>query len=231
MPRPVEDALKEKVYAAEAGISIGRAAVIGFNSLVYLLLLRDQPHTIPWLAYTIIATANPYGFYVHFAQPYRRWPIMRSSYFTTTTDAVLILLWILATGSIYSPFYVLWYAALTSVAFRYGYRQTVTAAVVYALSYVALILLRGEIAGFETEMIVRVGYIFLVAGLGAPFARVAYEEIRARQQCNLMGKKLAGVAAQLRASEERARKIFEESPIGICTVDLHGRFSRVNKAF
>src|SRR5919201_4026759 len=104
-----EEAGAEKALVAERSIAAIRVVVIGFNSLLYHFMI-DHSGTIPWLAYLIILTSGIYGLAVFLLEPYRHYPVMRSSYFTSITDAVFITLWIYATGGMESPFYVLLYA-------------------------------------------------------------------------------------------------------------------------
>src|SRR5947209_4809957 len=101
VPRPAseESVRREKTFAAEANVTYVRLAIIVFNTLAYLFLL-DHEDTIPWLVYGIICVANPYAFYVWWFQPYRRYPVLLSSYFTSISDSVLIALWVLGTGAV-----------------------------------------------------------------------------------------------------------------------------------
>jgi hypothetical protein len=76
----------EKALAAERSIAAIRLVIITFNSLIYYFLI-DQSITIPWLAYLIILMSAVYGLTVFLLEPYRHFPVMRSSYFTSISDA------------------------------------------------------------------------------------------------------------------------------------------------
>ncbi len=115
-----------------------RLIVVAANSVLYWLVL-DKQGTIPWLANAVIGIAALYGLYVWFAEPYRRYPILLSSYFTSLSDSALIMVWLYATGSIASPFYLLLYISMVAIAFRYPARQTLFASLVYSGSYFALL--------------------------------------------------------------------------------------------
>src|SRR6266545_1568412 len=123
----ISEAGAEKAFAAERNIAAVRLMVIGFNSTVYLGVI-DHAGTIPWLSYLLIITSAIYGTAVFFLEPYRRYPVMLSSYFTSVSDAIFITVWLYATGGFESPFYLLLYVSIVAVAFRYSYRETMIAA-------------------------------------------------------------------------------------------------------
>src|SRR5439155_469275 len=132
-------ATDEKARAAERQIAIVRLFVVVMNSLVYVFLM-DAVRSRPGLAHLVIAVALAYTSWVLWLEPYRRYPRLFSSTFTSVTDAVLILVWLYATGGAASPFYLLIYLSVIAVAFRYGFRQTSLAALIYSGSYLALLL-------------------------------------------------------------------------------------------
>lgn len=109
----LDPAVLEKAHAAEHRVALVRWAVIAFNTAIYVAFL-EKAGTIPWLAWTVIVVAWTYGSLVLVTRPYERFPGMLSVYFTSLTDASLILLWILATGTWGSPFYVLWYVSIVA---------------------------------------------------------------------------------------------------------------------
>src|SRR5581483_7017506 len=144
----------EKARVAERSIAAIRVLIIVFNSLTYQFLI-NQSGTIPWLAYLIIFMSGLYGLAVLFLDPYRRYPVMLSSYFTTVSDTIFITLWIYATGGIASPYYLLLYASIIAIAFRYNSRETLMAAAVYSASYLALLVALGQLTGHESDITVR----------------------------------------------------------------------------
>src|SRR5688572_25957713 len=87
----------EKALAAEKQVAIVRALVITLNIAVYVFLM-DRSTTIEWLAFSIVGVASLYAVLVLALEPYRRFPVLRSAVFTATSDAVLITMWIHATG-------------------------------------------------------------------------------------------------------------------------------------
>ncbi len=105
----------EKAFVAERNIAAIRLAVISYNSLVYHSVM-DHAGTTPWLSYLLIITSAIYGAAVFFLEPYRRYPVMLSSYFTSASDAIFITLWLYATGGFESPFYLLLYVSIVSSA-------------------------------------------------------------------------------------------------------------------
>src|SRR5688572_5270576 len=115
----IHAAHEELAFAAEKNTAWIRVAVIVVNVPIYVFFL-DHAGTVPWLAYAISAVALAYGLLNAVFQPYRRFPALVSAQFTSVTDALLITLWLYATGGFASPFYVLWYASIAAIAFRFG---------------------------------------------------------------------------------------------------------------
>src|SRR6266508_2259107 len=189
----ISEAGAEKAFVAERNIAAIRLAVIAYNSLVYHGVM-DHAGTTPWLSYLLIITSAIYGAAVFFLEPYRRYPVMLSSYFTSVSDAIFITLWLYATGGFESPFYLLLYVSIVAVAFRYSYRETV----IYSLSYLAMLGLSSELAGHLTELSVRVGYVFLIAATGALFAREALQQTQAKLELHHLAERL-----QLEVGERR----------------------------
>src|SRR5688572_29503526 len=123
-----QESLKEKVYQAERNLAAIRLAIIVFNSLAYLIFMQDRPDTISSLAWLSILIDVPYALVVVLAEPYRRFPIFISSYFTSAGDALLITIWLAGTGGIDSPFVPVWYASIAAIAFRFGVKETLMTA-------------------------------------------------------------------------------------------------------
>jgi signal transduction histidine kinase len=204
-----EEAGTEKALAAERSIAAIRVMIITFNSLIYHFMI-DQSGTIAWLAYLIILLSGVYGLAVFLLEPYRRYPVMLSSYFTSITDAIFITLWLYATGGIASPFYVLLYASIIAIAFRYNFRETIIAAIIYAASYLALLALLGQLAGHQSDIAVRTGYVFLIAAIGALFARETVLQTRAKFELRHLTHRLEQemaermrIAAELAEAQQR----------------------------
>lgn len=209
MRRPV--AAPDKVFAAEANVSIVRVAVILLNSAMYALF-QDKAGTYPALAWAIIVLANVYGFGYHLARPYERFPVLLSSYVSTALDAVFITVWIMATGGFESPFYLLWYLSIVGVAFRFDMRATLLAAGVYVACYVALLGGMAELAANLPEVGLRMGYLALTAALGGLLGRELDAQTRAKAE-------LSELAHALGESEERFRRLSDASFEGIAVHD------------
>jgi PAS domain S-box-containing protein len=163
------DPLREKLLIAEDRVAIVRAAVIFFNIAVYLLFL-DPAVGIPWLAWTIIIVASLYAIGVLMLRPHRRAQIFLEGWFTTAGDSVLITAWIIGTGGIHSPFYLLWFVSLAAIAFRFGLRETFAAGGIYIGAYVGLVALMGQLPAHSVETLVRSVYIVFVTALAGLLA-------------------------------------------------------------
>ncbi len=172
-------ALSEKAISAERVIAGVRLIVVASNSLTYAAF-SDKNVTISRLAYWVIALSWVYAVFVYFFEPYRRFAVFLSAYFSSISDAAFIMLWLYATGGFYSPFYVLLYPAMVSVAFRFTARETTFASLVYSAAYFALVLSLDQLAGHAQEILVRITYIFLTAVLGHLISREVLEQTKSK---------------------------------------------------
>lgn len=164
-----EEVVREKLQTAESYSAIVRLAVVIINAVAFVFLI-DKAVTLPWLAWPILVSSLIYSFYVAISEPYRRFPLQRTSYVTSVADAVFITLWIVATGKASSPFFLLWYVSIIAIAQRFSFTATLLTSLAYAAAYVAI--LRADI-GYITsaDMFLRVLYIPVTGVLAAFFAR------------------------------------------------------------
>ena len=179
-------AYREKVISAERRTSSVRAIVITVNSLVYLLMERfgyyqaELVDTSPILAYSVIVLALLYGLSVFAFKPYEKYPIMLASYFTYISDIIFITLWLYATGGYDSPFYILWYLSIVAVAFRFNYKVVLASALLYAISYIGLMLVLSHVHTPHqyVELALRCSYIIIIGHLASLITRETYEQTR-----------------------------------------------------
>lgn len=168
-----------KLYDAEKNISIFRALVIFLNIAVYIFLM-DKTQCIRWLAWVVIVVAVLYSFFTLVFHPYKRNPILLSAYFTSGSDALLITLWIIATGGYESPFYLLWYVSLLAIALRFTFAVTLITAALYGFLYLIVLLFDTDLTLHMSEIIVRFGYMFFVAMLGGFMSKEIIDQIEAK---------------------------------------------------
>jgi hypothetical protein len=116
-------AKEEKTLEAEKNISLVRFAVIMFNVFIFIFMF-NKDLSVPWLAWTMTIIAPAFALYFQLFKPYKKFPVMMSSYFSYSTDAILIMAWLIATGGASSPFYLLWYLSIVAVAFRFSFQTT-----------------------------------------------------------------------------------------------------------
>lgn len=170
-------AVKEKLHAAERHISVLRLLFSMFSAVVYVLFIDADPYYAP-LAYTIILAGIAYSLFFLIAEPYRRFALFRSSYFTTMADGLTTALWIIATGWMESPFYLIWYLSIISVAARFSAIETAVSTVFYLVLY-ALIFMYDEGTGLVVaELITRMGFIPLAGILGMYFSNEIMDQLR-----------------------------------------------------
>ena len=98
------EAAREKAYSAERTIAGIRPAVVAFSTFVFFAL-DNQPMSAG-LAYGVLVIGWLYMLSVWLLKPYKRFPAILWSYFSTLTDAVLVAAWVLATGGALSPYHV-----------------------------------------------------------------------------------------------------------------------------
>jgi signal transduction histidine kinase len=175
-----EEARREKVFAAEKNTAGVRLAIVLLNGLVYPFL--DHTENRGTLAYAILGLALLYSAIVVVAQPYRRYPALQHAYFTSLSDAILITIWLWATGGFSSPYYVLWYASIVGVAFRYDYRWTLAAAGIYSLAYGGLLIGLGQAGGHAGEVVIRIAYIVFVGALAGEVASEFFRQATSKAE-------------------------------------------------
>jgi diguanylate cyclase (GGDEF)-like protein/PAS domain S-box-containing protein len=203
-PEPAEEALREKLYAAERRIKVIRIAVIALNTLTYFTLF-DRSHSINWLAVLVIGVAWAYSVPVAVFEPYRRMHFLMGSMFTAVNDGLLITFWLVATGGYNSPYYVLWYVAIASIAFRYDYGRTILAALIDSGGYIVMLATMGQLTGDPAGVVLRVGYIFLVGAIGGEAAREGYNQVRSHLQLRDRMRMVEEAESKFRAVAENAR--------------------------
>jgi len=206
--------LEEKMFTAEKRVSILRVLLIALNSVVYLWFM-DQEYTNNTLAFSIVVIANIYSFYTYFFEPYKKFKALRKLYFTLISDGTLATLWIVATGYMDSPFFLVWYISLISIAFRYSLKQTIISTFVYLLLYMAVFAFDPYSSIELADLMVRLGYIPLAGILGM------YVSMEITDQLDGKMKIIRGEEALKKAHRELEVKVEERtSELRITNKDL-----------
>ncbi len=150
---------------AEGHLAWIRLGIISFNVAVYLWWL---PHgSTHALAVAISAIALVYALAVVALRPHERLPVMRTAWFTLSTDSVLIAFWLYATGGLDSPFVFLWFLSLMAVVYRFGPPIVLLASGLYVAGDLGMLVASGTLLGHGTAASVRVAYIVAAGALGA----------------------------------------------------------------
>lgn len=200
---PRKDALLNKLYGAEKNLALLRILVIFLNAVVYHFLM-EKTGTHTNIAYAVMAIAGSYCLLVYFFKPYKKYRVFLSSLFTSSTDALLISVWIYATGGFQSPFYVLWYISLIAIALRYSFRITITVSFFYSIIYLGILSLDVSFYAFSAEIITRAGYIILI-GVGAGLmSREVLDQIDSKLQIEEAQKKLVKSESLLNDAQQIA---------------------------
>ncbi len=182
----VQQALREKLYAAEQHISWVRLVIILFNSFIYVFLFEGD-NRIPWLAWTIIIVGNLYSVCVLVFKPYKKFSILRSSYFSTISDTLLITFWVMATGFTGSPFYIISYVSIIAIAMRYSIKETFIASVIYLIGYSFVLYFEEGDVIHAYELATRLGYIPIAALLGIYFSGELEDQINDKAKAKKAG--------------------------------------------
>ena len=202
------------MFTAEKRVSILRVLLIALHSVVYLWFM-DQTYTNNQLAFSILIVANIYAFFTFFFEPYRKIKVLRSIYFTIIADGALATLWIIATGYMDSPFFLVWYVSLISIAFRYSLKQTIIATFVYLVLYMLVFALDPHSTIELSDLLVRLGYIPLAGMLGM------YVSLEITDQIDGKIKIIRGEAALKKAHRQLEIKVQERtSELSVMNKDL-----------
>lgn len=194
--------VREKLHAAERHIAMLRVLFSVFSAAVYWLFMEPDP-SLTVLANVIIFGGISYSVFVLYVEPYRRFRFFRSSYFITLADGVTTALWIVATGWMESPFYIIWYISIISVAARFSALETGVSAVLFLLLYSLIFIYDPENHLQAYELITRMGFIPLAGILGMFFSNEITEQIRDKMRLSKAEADLQMVNDEL---EQRVRE-------------------------
>ncbi|MFL5729324.1 MAG: sensor histidine kinase [Cytophagaceae bacterium] len=209
LPPGIQGEIREKLYGAERNIAHVRLGVVLLNIIVYLFFL-DKTQTIEWLAWTVIVAAFVYSLVVSLFHPYRKYEILLTSYFTTSSDAALITLWILATGSYNSPFYLLWYVSILSIALRYTFRVTLIVSVLFSVLYALIVAADSGIQDHMPEMVIRISYLIFISFLAGIMSQETIDQIQAKMQIRKSEIEIRKREAALRQARDELEKRVKE---------------------
>jgi len=205
---------EQKMFTAEKRVSLLRVLIVPLNSVIYLWFM-DQTYTHNALAFSIVIVANIYAFATFFFEPYKKIKVLRSIYFTIVADGALATLWIIATGYMDSPFYLIWYVSLISIAFRYSLKQTIITTFVYLVLYLLVLVLDPYSTIELSDLLVRLSYIPLAGMLGM------YVSLEITDQINGKVKIIQGEMALKKAHHELELKVEERtSELQVMNKDL-----------
>jgi K+-sensing histidine kinase KdpD len=199
----LREALQEKLFSAEKRISALRLVLILFNSIIYLLFMGNDGYSTLGLA--IVVAASIYSILILTFELYRKFAVLRNVYFTTVVDSTLIFLWIIATGFMESPFYVVWYVSIIGVAYRYSLTITIWTTVIYLLLYMLVFYIDpgGSTSISIEQLLVRMGYIPLAGMLGMYISLEISDQIDDKI-------KIVRKDAELRAAHNQLEQKVEE---------------------
>ncbi len=151
-----------RVFDTERRLAWIRVLVVG-SGVVFFPFVADRPGCHPLLAWTLLAASAVYALAVVRFEPYRRGqPPGAATDGRAFVDAALALVWVAATGGADSPWVAAILMALAMSAYRYGARVTTAVTVFYAVGYIVMTALLGQLATSAIDVAVHVTYIGFV---------------------------------------------------------------------
>ena len=159
--------LGRRLRATERVIALIRIAVVLFNVVTYVWLAPFDKR--PELARWVIPLAPLYaiGAFVFAGRTDDRIDrgdirkLFGLSLISTIGDALLIAVWIFATGGAASPYFLLYHVSVAAAAVRFGIVIGVVSTVMSAFAYIGVVVIDGGAPAFP--IVVRVGYMFVIA--------------------------------------------------------------------
>ena len=148
-------------FDSERRLAWVRVLIVG-SGLVFFPFVADRPGSHPVLGWTLLVVGAVYAFTVVRFEPYKRYTPGAATYGRALADAVLTLAWVGATGGAASPWIVAVLLALATSAYRYGTRVTAVVSLFYALGYVVLAALMGQLAERAVDVAVCSTYMLIV---------------------------------------------------------------------
>ncbi|MGZ3899997.1 MAG: sensor histidine kinase [Bacteroidia bacterium] len=204
----LKEAEKLKAFNAEKQVSYVRMIVIVFCTITFFGIHNSYVQTK--LVYSLMAVIWPYGIFVLFFRPYKKYPIFLTSWLTSIFDCILIIAWTYATGGYYSPFHVVFYTSIIAVSFRFNFKTTFFTSTLYTACYFGLLFFMHQLEGNEIIVIVRTGFIYIIGFM----TNLITKETLLQTQQKLSMKKLVEQAEenhkQLRKHQEELNMLNEQ---------------------
>lgn len=195
-------AAREKTLLAEKHVSYIRGLVILLGTVTFLLM--DKRYVITNLAYPLLIPIWIYGLWVIVFKSYRKYPIMRAAWFTFITDTIFAIVWIHATGGFYSPFYVMLYTSIISVAFRFSMKITFISSAINTICYFLLMQYNNSLQGNEAIISVRTGFIFIIGYFASLIIEETHAQVKAKHAAQSFKDELEGLVEERTAELEKS---------------------------
>jgi PAS domain S-box-containing protein len=181
-------------FEAERRLTWIRLFIMASGSALFPFV-TDRPGVIAWLGYTMLAAGWLYSLGVLAIEPYKRYPILLSATFTTLTDTLMTLVWVVATGGLSSPWVIALYVVTVTLSFRHGARYTLLGTTLCAVGYVGAGAWLGQLAGHGIDVAVHVFYLFVLSGSGALIAHERQSELASRVRLLDMAQEVAQIGS------------------------------------
>jgi PAS domain S-box-containing protein len=193
----LQDAITENLFVAEKNISVIRIIVIACSTLAFFLMPGEL--VITPLADILLVLIWIYGLGTYFGEPYRKYPILRASWFTYISDGSFTTLWLYATGGVNSPFYLILCVSIIAVAYRFSLRVAMLTAALYVLAYVGLIFFMGQWdAAYKAQLMERISFFFIFGFFTNLITSETINQAKAKLQMKYIAEKASVSESSLR---------------------------------
>lgn len=173
--RPIDSATIE----AERRLTWMRLFVTATGSLIFPLV-ADPHEPMRFVAYALLAAGWVQSGLSLVHEPALRYFVRQSTTFATVADTTLTLMWVYSTGGSHSPWFVAIYASILWVSLHRRPRDTLFVAALCCLGYLAMAVVRNELAGHAADIAVRIQYMGVVAAGSAIIARERLSRLTTR---------------------------------------------------
>ena len=170
---------RRHILQMEKTIAALRVAVVLLASTAFV---ENPPRLFgDWFMTGTVLAALTYALVTVLTQPYERLPLFWWEVVSGFVDWGFITAWIAITGGFRSPFYLLYFLSILSVAMRYGLREVLITGVGTVAGYLILVWSSAAASPVALEHVaLRMSHLLLFAVGGAILARETTRHFRAQ---------------------------------------------------
>lgn len=224
-PARARDPFLAKWVAPMTGYPSGlvRLGLSLFAAAVYGLWGAPVPHE-PSLAWAGIAGAVVYSGILLAIDPGEEFGGSTAAWVVSGADAVLVTIFLMATGGWESPWFPLWYLSAFGLGLRFGAEETLVASTGYMVLYAGIAVWDGALLPNSGIFVVRMGFLYALGALGIVVSTTLLEESIERREYEDLAEQRAYEASLLEST-------LEATEDGIAVVERDGEVVLWNDRF